>query len=1361
MQVARHVGWVASTIMAFIALCDDAMPSPAKLAGVITAAEALATDLLGWFVPIGLSYEAGWLHCGNFGVLIINSLWNNAPNKVLDVVEAMVRITMMRGAQSGGVVTYADAAKGDNSLRGIRTRVVNGKRTDLSKLVRNKLQSNERGLSRKMHQRFYAGHTRFATSSIASLEGTHPHQWSPGRTFTMHMFSPFDCEIGHQGKVTESIKFVENYICHNGDLDFFDIGGKTYDTPTIQDWLEHVLHVPMPATVDSAAIAGLIDLHRTAGVWALSVRFGFVLGVQRCRLLTKYPTMAEFEKTASVFAACMKNMAQEGMIDHSFDDLSTRQMLIDRIHIVLRSSPDQVRLGLVPFDMVRQFIESAVRAFFDNDLLHSTQLLLKNAKGSFGLFVSSSLDAHRQICVAARGQTICVAFYPKSGLVLWGSEQAAVKAAVGMYPPPSKSKVMPDLQQLGPAVRLDLDDLGGEVCLLDWGPGEFVTKPNQHQEKHSMLGGQVNMVLIQERPHKFGDLHQRLVPLEDNPLVLPLPHLISKDPVGSDLADIPRVIAKIQKDWRECSNMNRLTAFNFFRMLRARMMECTIGKASLQYDCTELERVDLLLTGCEVSLWVAEQFAADMSAVFPRLRVRTISANKILGLHGQDFPVHATGHHLGAWDLRGTLVLIVSHSGGTFSSLAVSNLLQSYTKNLFAMCSEWDTQVSKQIQGVSNKVLDTRVFTTDIGLRPSEPCSVSVVATHQLLTQIFQHCLLNVIPDENLRNAFGCKLMSQDLQELERLNQDNIAALEDIVGINVDGDRVGNDSTSHELRKAGAVWAQHVLEAPRSWIMIAVYVLVTVTLGYTPVTGLATHVGALSSESQACYITRAADALIYLFLPQLTMLLIRVFQRRPLLHRMVGRTIVIGDVPWVSQCAEAFLSKLFAVSYSNTGVTVLSGNPVDHLVHRHTHKVVRGTLVACGRPDGRLSALTSAESSVCLSVNQASSIQNLGVTCESITIGHNPFKLPLTAQHICIKGNRPDFLCERLLKEKEGVLTKQSSSTLLGAFSNMRCSGRQVKVPETVEEKLAEFLADNKLKKRKELRSIFKSVDANGDGSLSLEEFIDLFSRAGSELSATKLSKVFNDMDMDGNGTLDYNEFESIMEKDVEQVIRMLGTKRGQIHGLANIHASTEKYLGEDARSLAGDGVDLFKLAETQRHVMQLYESRTASMQRFVAFCVMFHEIGKRVQDFWSTVSLGLLGYKMERTHSIMRIATTASPISGAEVRDRMCHISVRTEWDSIVHRLRKALRLNQLRVQMRKDILQSVGVSRKGETVKNKSFSSPTAESQQLRVSTAERRFRPRIIQTIEHVPEVAPEPNSPTQLELSIESEVEDLQE
>ena len=56
------------------------------------------------------------------------------------------------------------------------------------------------------------------------------------------------------------------------------------------------------------------------------------------------------------------------------------------------------------------------------------------------------------------------------------------------------------------------------------------------------------------------------------------------------------------------------------------------------------------------------------------------------------------------------------------------------------------------------------------------------------------------------------------------------------------------------------------------------------------------------------------------------------------------------------------------------------------LVHRHTHRVVRGSLLLCGRPDGRLSALTSMETSVCLSINQASSIQSIGGTCESVTI---------------------------------------------------------------------------------------------------------------------------------------------------------------------------------------------------------------------------------------------------------------------------------------------------------------------------------------------------------------------------------------
>jgi phage-related protein len=54
------------------------------------------------------------------------------------------------------------------------------------------------------------------------------------------------------------------------------------------------------------------------------------------------------------------------------------------------------------------FCTVTVDAFFDNDLFMTTKTFLRNAKGSFGLCVTSSLDAHRQICLAARGQTVSV-----------------------------------------------------------------------------------------------------------------------------------------------------------------------------------------------------------------------------------------------------------------------------------------------------------------------------------------------------------------------------------------------------------------------------------------------------------------------------------------------------------------------------------------------------------------------------------------------------------------------------------------------------------------------------------------------------------------------------------------------------------------------------------------------------------------------------------------------------------------------------------------------------------------------------------------------------------------------------------------
>ena len=52
--------------------------------------------------------------------------------------------------------------------------------------------------------------------------------------------------------------------------------------------------------------------------------------------------------------------------------------------------------------------------------------------------------------------------------------------------------------------------------------------------------------------------------------------------------------------------------------------------------------------------------------------------------------------------------------------------------------------------------------------------------------------------------------------------------------------------------------------------------------------------------------------------------------------------------------------------------------------------------------------------------------------------------------------------------------------------------------------------------------------------------------------------------------------------------------------------------------------------------------------------------VGKSVSDFWATYTLGIFQYDMSRTQSIMRVATTASPVSGMEVRERM--LSIRQE---------------------------------------------------------------------------------------------------
>eukprot|EP00316_Scyphosphaera_apsteinii_P022917 CAMPEP_0119334028 /NCGR_PEP_ID=MMETSP1333-20130426/86522_1 /TAXON_ID=418940 /ORGANISM="Scyphosphaera apsteinii, Strain RCC1455" /LENGTH=1168 /DNA_ID=CAMNT_0007344241 /DNA_START=113 /DNA_END=3619 /DNA_ORIENTATION=+ len=1117
---------------------------------------------------------------------------------------------MMRGAQSAGLVTY----KGQGLPLGIRKRVVNGKRTDLCTLLL-KQYAAQLNASAIAAPQLFQGHTRFATSSIAALPGCHPHQWTPARMRTVWRHDRLS------GQYSACMGNVEAYITHNGDLDFFELHEVVYTLEEVQQLLIHLLHSPMPASVDSMCVAGLLELLRTAGMWHASVRYGYVYGALACagnlavatELLWPAETLervtAEFEKAWSAL-----------VVEADLREATLRAEMERRMH---KQLPAIASSGELSESEAAALIQSAVGAFFEQDLLAAGRKLLKFAMGSFGLVLSTSLDAQRELVIGSRGQTMSIAFYPMLGAFLFGSESAACKAGVGVTSEePSgtsgkKVRVSLDMSTIAAkygvepgfeeGFRFDMDDVNGEMVLLRWGVAEqtppLAPVPSEEDPKPMTMvmryangenalyaanflegGGRTNVAFM-----------ARTLRLGSNPFVLPLPSMGLDDPVGRDISEIPTILRKIVDDWNEpAQSLNRLSAYTLLRTLKHMMIEKDDSLQGLTRDC------DLLITGCEVSLWCAEQFASDLHNAFPRLKIVCISANKLLGQLGQAFPTPQIGFSFNenSYDLHNTVALLVTHSGGTFATLNVSNLLKGFTSKIFTVTAEWDTQVGRAVRDKLNSSgmeFGSYIFTNFCGVRPAEPCSLTVAATHQLLTQILIYLMYGMKYYEPERKKIGgSKYHVREVEELEALNMTTLVNVERICS-------KGGGEPVHPARTAlvaqGRRWADHILEGPRSWLLCTWYILITVGVGYTPLSAITLAIiyaatgtwgwgAAFSCDPHADpikYIVGIIDAAIYAFLPWWTTIVIRLLQGRPWHHRVASRSLLIGDVPWVAQSLEAFTSKLFALSYSIATVSVSSGNPLDHLVHRHTHRVVRGALLAVGRPDGRANALTSSENTVCLSVNQASSIQNMGVTLESITLGHNPFKLGLSANAIFLPDTRKQWFSEFVLSGKGSMTRGASAAWTMGALSH------------------------------KEMKNKATSFDQGVTGEALPAELL----RDNPQASLATFKAI---------------AYEHVFEQ------RHLGQWMATHEEMHNFSAA--------------------QWMERQGSLQELYEGRMASLERFVGFLVLFHAMGKKVQDWWPAASLGLLGYDMSRTHSIMRIATTASPVSGSDVRHKILEIA-------------------------------------------------------------------------------------------------------
>ena len=128
-----------------------------------------------------------------------------------------------------------------------------------------------------------------------------------------------------------------------------------------------------------------------------------------------FPPYSHFEQVGMVFEDAFEEKLKTSSFAMICDQDVLRQTLAANVVTLLEAQYEVLIGPLSQFltdheggSGLFNFVIKTIDAFFDNDLLQTTKTFIANAKGSFGLCVTSSLDANRQLCFAARGQTVRV-----------------------------------------------------------------------------------------------------------------------------------------------------------------------------------------------------------------------------------------------------------------------------------------------------------------------------------------------------------------------------------------------------------------------------------------------------------------------------------------------------------------------------------------------------------------------------------------------------------------------------------------------------------------------------------------------------------------------------------------------------------------------------------------------------------------------------------------------------------------------------------------------------------------------------------------------------------------------------------------
>lgn len=475
-------------------------------------------------------------------------------------------------------------------------------------------------------------------------------------------------------------------------------------------------------------------------------------------------TRAERAMVDAMFAALYEPSGRADMFnDESWMSISS--------HNGKRSSvPGQITsmLGISswPKEQVKTFLMTCVYSFLRSDLYTALTEFLSRAKGSFGLQAHSTLEPGC-VVIASRGQPMSIAYDHNSPLVLFGSEAEALAVPV-------------DAGGQWLSNRIDLDSHGGEVVRIGIrrpllqivsNSKNASDKNNNKMGSSSRMGraldmsqsnyrragqrddplsskGDKNALLLQSgieiRFYSLKLAHEQSVHvIRERSIVVasaPLPYDPTVDLVKSDLAVAPEVLQAIDSAYNNPKSVEWRTA----QSLCEELVRCMRRRIRLNLDT-----IDLLISGVEASLWMAEQWASDLRSVFPQLNVSTVSANKLLGL-GSPSPsqVFFPGSESileRRIDVH-TCCLMISQSGQTFATLhATEKVCKIMSTRVWIITgtfnSKMETAVVENYKASGKKYLRDRVFCNYSGSRPAEPSSVAVAATWHSLSRLLLHLI--------------------------------------------------------------------------------------------------------------------------------------------------------------------------------------------------------------------------------------------------------------------------------------------------------------------------------------------------------------------------------------------------------------------------------------------------------------------------------------------------------------------------------------------------------------------------------------------------------------------------------------------